>query len=61
MAALPELSGAADSNSMKGIVQPFLRTLDAINTHDEAYAFMIAGGVTSANILPGSADAIGIH
>lgn len=61
VAALPQLSGTDDSNSLKGIVQPYLRTLDGLNTHDEAYTLMRAGGVTSANILPGSANAIGIQ
>ncbi|GJJ06667.1 hypothetical protein Clacol_000862 [Clathrus columnatus] len=56
---LPQLSGAQDTNSLHGITQPFLRSLDGIHTHDESYALMIAGGVTSVNILPGSANAIG--
>ena len=39
---------------------PWLRSLDGINTHDVAYSLSISGGVTTANVLPGSADAIGI-
>jgi hypothetical protein len=55
----PSLSGSADTNSVWGIAQPWLRSLDGLNTHDEAYSLSISGGVTSANILPGSANAIG--
>ncbi|TFK44771.1 hypothetical protein BDQ12DRAFT_673545 [Crucibulum laeve] len=55
----PELSGAIDDNSYNGIVQPWLRSLDGLNTHDDAYLLSVAGGVTTSLILPGSADAIG--
>jgi hypothetical protein len=57
----PLLWAAIDNNSVKGITQPWLRSLDGLNTHDDAFALSISGGVTSANILPGSADAIGEH
>jgi hypothetical protein len=30
-----------------------------LNTHDDAYPLSVAGGVTTALILPGSANAIG--
>ncbi|OSD06097.1 carbohydrate esterase family 9 protein [Trametes coccinea BRFM310] len=53
----PELDGADDSNSFKAPVQPWLRALDALNTHDDSYATSIAGGTSL--VLPGSADAIG--
>lgn len=49
----PELRGADDTNSVKGIAQPWLRSLDGINTHDEAYALSVSGGVTTSVILPG--------
>ncbi|KAI0029655.1 carbohydrate esterase family 9 protein [Vararia minispora EC-137] len=55
----PALNGAADGNSHKGPILPWLRSLDALNTHDDAYALSIAGGVTTAAVLPGSANAIG--
>lgn len=55
----PALSGASDGNSRHGITQPWLRSLDGLNTHDDAYALSISGGVTTANVLPGSANAIG--
>lgn len=55
----PELRGSDDTNSLKGLVMPWLRSLDGLNTHDDAYQLSISGGVTTANVLPGSADAIG--
>lgn len=55
----PELKGADDSNSLKGTIEPWLRSLDGLNTHDESYPLSIAGGVTTALVLPGSANAIG--
>lgn len=58
--SVPELRGADDTNSFKGVAQPWLRSLDGINTHDEAYRLSIAGGVTTSLILPGSANAIGM-
>jgi hypothetical protein len=36
-----------------------LRSIDAFNTHDDAFRLSISGGVTSAQILPGSGNAIG--
>ena len=57
--ASPGLSGAADTNSRKGITQPWLRSLDGLNTHDESYRLSISGGITTAVVLPGSANAIG--
>jgi len=56
---VPALEGAGDSNSINGITQPWLRALDGLNTHDESYLLAMSGGVTTANVLPGSADAIG--
>ncbi|KAJ7698627.1 carbohydrate esterase family 9 protein [Mycena rosella] len=55
----PSLNGARDSNSHAGLALPWLRSLDGLNTHDDAYQLSISGGVTTANVLPGSADAIG--
>ncbi|KAJ7650653.1 hypothetical protein FB45DRAFT_888386 [Roridomyces roridus] len=57
--ASPQLDGADDANSIKGLVLPWMRSVDAINTHDEGYALAVAGGVTTSLILPGSADAMG--
>ncbi|KAJ7510409.1 carbohydrate esterase family 9 protein [Mycena galericulata] len=55
----PALAGAVDDNSEKGTIQPWLRSLDGLNTHDDAYPLSIAGGVTTTLILPGSLNAIG--
>ncbi|KAL1759392.1 hypothetical protein FB107DRAFT_205135 [Schizophyllum commune] len=55
----PELQGGDDTNSLKGLVLPWLRSLDGLNTHDDAYKLSISGGLTTAVVLPGSADAIG--
>ncbi|KAH8102297.1 carbohydrate esterase family 9 protein [Cristinia sonorae] len=59
-ASSPATSGASgDDNSIKGPIQPWLRSLDGLNTHDDAYQLSISGGVTTALVLPGSANAIG--
>ncbi|KAF7312947.1 Composite domain of metallo-dependent hydrolase [Mycena kentingensis (nom. inval.)] len=55
----PALNGASDGNSIKAPILPWLRSVDGLNTHDEAYRLAIAGGVTTAQILPGSANSIG--
>ncbi|KII89857.1 hypothetical protein PLICRDRAFT_40029 [Plicaturopsis crispa FD-325 SS-3] len=55
----PELRGARDGNSSKSPILPWLRSIDALNTHDAAYELAISGGVTTAQILPGSANSIG--
>ena len=55
----PSLSGSADTNSHNGLIQPWLRSLDGLNTHDDSYQLSISGGVTTALVLPGSANAIG--
>ncbi|TFK25671.1 amidohydrolase [Coprinopsis marcescibilis] len=55
----PELKGAQDYNSEEEIIAPWLRSLDGLNTHDDSYPLSIAGGVTTALVLPGSGDAIG--
>jgi hypothetical protein len=52
----PELRGSDDTNSLKASVQPWLRSLDGLDTHDEAYNGTIAGGITTMLVLPGSAS-----
>ncbi len=56
----PDFDECSDGNSLHGITQPWLRSLDALNTHDDAYRLSIAGGITTALVLPGSANAIGL-
>ncbi|KAH9921901.1 uncharacterized protein B0H18DRAFT_1086033 [Fomitopsis serialis] len=55
----PFMRGAFDVNSRHGPVLPWLRSIDAFNTHDDAFMLAIAGGVTSVQVLPGSGNAIG--
>ncbi|KAG8218019.1 hypothetical protein J3R82DRAFT_6214 [Butyriboletus roseoflavus] len=52
--------GASDVNSVKGPILPWLRSLDGLNTHDDGYEAACSGGVTTAQILPGSANDIGM-
>lgn len=49
----------ADGNEMTGPVQPGLRALDSIHPDDPGIRMALAGGVTTANIMPGSGNAIG--
>jgi len=58
-ASSPALDGAEDDNSGKGPIVPWMRSLDGLNTHDDAFRLSISGGVTTSLILPGSANAIG--
>ncbi|KAF8967351.1 hypothetical protein BDZ97DRAFT_1938242 [Flammula alnicola] len=55
----PALSGASDGNSRKSPILPWLRSIDGLNTHDASYELAIAGGVTTAQVLPGSANNMG--
>ena len=55
----PSLSGTSDGNSHYGPILPWLRSLDGLNTHDDAYRLSISGGITTALVVPGSANAIG--
>ncbi|RPD74182.1 hypothetical protein L226DRAFT_535646 [Lentinus tigrinus ALCF2SS1-7] len=56
--ASPRFDGADDGNSNKGPIVPWLRALDGLNTHDDAYRHSMSGGVTTSLILPGSLNAI---
>ena len=53
-------AGADDTNSYKAPILPWLRSLDGLNTHDDGYGLARSGGVTTAQILPGSANDIGV-
>jgi imidazolonepropionase-like amidohydrolase len=55
----PSTGASADGNEMTGPVQPGLRAIDAINPNDPGIKMAVAGGVTTANIMPGSGNAIG--
>jgi hypothetical protein len=52
--------GAIDVNSPNGPIIPWLRSVDAINTRDDALKLTVAGGVTGGLILPGSGNGIGM-
>ncbi|MFO0944877.1 MAG: amidohydrolase family protein [Planctomycetota bacterium] len=55
----PAVSENSDGNEMTGPVQSVVRALDAINPFDPGIKMALAGGVTSANIMPGSGNVIG--
>lgn len=55
----PSLQGSDDVNEIHYPTMPFLRTLDAFDNKDEALKLILAGGVTSMLVIPGSANLIG--
>jgi imidazolonepropionase-like amidohydrolase len=55
----PQVPAHQDGNEMTGPVQPGLRAIDAIAPDDPGLRMAVAGGVTTANIMPGSGNAIG--
>ncbi|ORX38692.1 hypothetical protein BD324DRAFT_621954 [Kockovaella imperatae] len=57
--AAPGLFGNSDTNSIKAPILPWLRSLDAFNTHDDSFNLSISGGITTMLVLPGSAGNIG--
>jgi imidazolonepropionase-like amidohydrolase len=57
--AKPQVSAHADGNEGSGAVQSGLRALDAIWPDDPGVKMAVAGGVTTANIMPGSGNVIG--
>lgn len=55
----PSVPAHNDGNEMTGPVQPGLRAIDAIFPDDPGFKMALAGGVTTANIMPGSGNAVG--
>lgn len=55
----PGVPGNSDGNEGSGPIQPGLRALDAVNPDDPGIRMALAGGLTTANIMPGSGNAIG--
>jgi imidazolonepropionase-like amidohydrolase len=55
----PHVPAHNDGNEGSGPVQSTLRALDAIQPDDPGIRMAVAGGVTTANIMPGSANVIG--
>ncbi|WP_339909077.1 amidohydrolase family protein [Symmachiella dynata] len=55
----PAISSNSDGNEMTGPVQSVVRALDSLNPFDPGIRMANAGGVTTANIMPGSGNVIG--
>lgn len=55
----PTVADSDDDNEMTGPIQPSLRALDGIDPADPNIRMANAGGVTTANILPGSGNVMG--
>src|SRR5262245_29018588 len=55
----PGIEAHSDGNEMTGPVQSGIRALDAIWPDDPGIPMALAGGVTTANIMPGSGNVIG--
>ncbi|MHB1424328.1 MAG: amidohydrolase family protein [Gemmataceae bacterium] len=55
----PHVPAHNDGNEGSGPVQAALRALDAILPDDPGIRMAVSGGVTTANIMPGSANVIG--
>lgn len=57
--AAPGLTAHSDGNEMAGPVTPYVRAEDGFWAQDPQFNHAIAGGVTAAQVLPGSANLIG--
>jgi imidazolonepropionase-like amidohydrolase len=57
--AFPEIWATADGNEMTNPVFPQVRVIDAFNPNDWAIPLIRAGGVTTAQVLPGSGNIMG--
>jgi imidazolonepropionase-like amidohydrolase len=55
----PFLPGNSDGNESTGPVQSIVRALDSLNPFDPGIRMATAGGVTTANVMPGSGNVIG--
>ena len=55
----PHVPAHADTNEKTGPVQSGLRALDAISPADPGIRMAQAGGITTANIMPGSGNVVG--
>ena len=55
----PSIEANADGNETSGPVQSGIRALDAIWPDDPGIRMALTGGVTTANIMPGSGNVIG--
>jgi len=57
--ARPQVPAHSDGNEMTSPVQSLGRAIDAIHANDPGIRMAQAGGVTTANIMPGSGNVIG--
>ncbi|KAI9496547.1 hypothetical protein BDB00DRAFT_758430 [Zychaea mexicana] len=55
----PNVDGAMDINEATSALTPFVRSLDAFSPSDKAIRIVASGGVTTALVLPGSANLMG--
>jgi imidazolonepropionase-like amidohydrolase len=55
----PAVEANSDGNEMTGPIQGIVRALDSLNPFDPGIRMANAGGVTTANIMPGSGNVIG--
>ncbi|MFZ9823494.1 MAG: amidohydrolase, partial [Gemmataceae bacterium] len=55
----PQVPANSDGNEASGPVQSSLRAMDAISPQDPGIRMALSGGVTTANIMPGSGNVIG--
>ena len=55
----PSVPSNSDGNEMTGPVQSMVRALDSLNPYDPGIRMANAGGVTTANVMPGSGNVIG--
>ncbi|MEO7993610.1 MAG: amidohydrolase [bacterium] len=55
----PGVEANSDGNEATDPVTPQVRSIDAINLEDPAFLMAVMGGVTSAFVIPGSANIIG--
>ncbi|KAI0751107.1 composite domain of metallo-dependent hydrolase [Daedaleopsis nitida] len=60
LVSAPVTTGALELDSPNGPILPWLRSIDGLNTHDASFAYAVAGGVTTVQVLPDSGhNAIG--
>jgi len=57
----PFFPGTSEGNLLKNTILPWLRSIEQLNTHETLYGLAVAGGVATAQILPGGTNNIGTH
>jgi imidazolonepropionase-like amidohydrolase len=55
----PGVTANSDGNETSGPVQPAVRAIDSFNVDDPGIRMALAGGITTANVMPGSGNVIG--